>query len=59
VRNTTATAASKTDAPDTKKPDLKHLKSETKPNIKTVSIYRWVIFTSTFFLIEYFFVIES
>jgi hypothetical protein len=49
VRNTAAAAASKTDAPDTKKLDLKHSKRETHPHIKTVSIYRWVIFTSSFF----------
>jgi hypothetical protein len=43
VRNATAAAAAaKTDAPDTKKPDLKHQKRETKPHIKTFSIYRWV-----------------
>ncbi|CAF0941036.1 unnamed protein product [Adineta steineri] len=41
VRNTTAAAAAKTNAPDTKKPDMVHLKRESKPRTKTVSIYRW------------------
>jgi len=46
VRNTT-TAAAKTNAPDTKKPDLKHLKRESQPRTKIFSIYRWVIYTSS------------
>jgi hypothetical protein len=48
VRNTTAAAASKTNAPDTKEPDLKHVKREGQHRIKTFSIYRWVICTTLF-----------
>lgn len=39
ARNATATA---TNAQDTKKPDMVHLKRESQPRKKTVSIYRWV-----------------
>lgn len=42
VRNTTAAAAAKTNAADTKKPDMVHVKRESNPRTKTVSIYRWV-----------------
>ncbi len=52
VRNATAAAASKTNAPDTKKPDMVHLKRETQPRTKTFSIYRWVQNSFYFFLID-------
>jgi hypothetical protein len=49
IRNATATATAKTNAPDTKKPDMKHVKREGQPHTKIFSIYRWVIFTFFFF----------
>ncbi|CAF1488709.1 unnamed protein product [Rotaria sordida] len=44
VRNTTAAAATKINVPDTKQPDMKHLKRESQSRIKTISIYRWIIY---------------
>ncbi|CAF3918864.1 unnamed protein product [Rotaria sp. Silwood2] len=41
VRNTATATVTKTNTPDTKNPDMKHLKRESQSRIKTVSIYRW------------------